>query len=113
MRFAAAVVFAFLLAGLAIARAPLAAAGRATTPAAATTSCEDLARVALPHAKIESAESIAAGAFVPPARGAEAGAAGSRTDSAPVPGRRHGREPAGVLPRARHADADQRFRDQD
>src|SRR6185369_16194167 len=36
-------------------------------PAAAATSCEKLASLALPNARIDSAQMVAAGAFVPPA----------------------------------------------
>src|SRR2546426_11973003 len=35
-------------------------------PAFAATSCEDLAKVALPNAAISSAQSVAAGSFTPP-----------------------------------------------
>src|SRR5262252_3539118 len=80
MKFASAIVFALLVAGLAVLRIPASAATPIVAPAAAaSTACENLASVALPHAKIESAESVAAGAFVAPAPargGAEAAAAG-------------------------------------
>src|SRR2546422_9553822 len=38
----------------------------AAVPAAAATTCENLASLALPHAKIDSAQMVAAGAFVQP-----------------------------------------------
>src|ERR1700704_6603179 len=38
----------------------------AAIPAAAATTCENLASLALPHAKIDSAQMVAAGAFVQP-----------------------------------------------
>jgi feruloyl esterase len=46
-----------------------------TTPARAAASCENVAALALPNAKITSAQTVAAGAFTPPGRGATAGAA--------------------------------------
>src|SRR5262245_66690487 len=52
-------------------------------PAAAATPCENLASLALPNAKIDSAQMVAAGAFVQPAargggtRGDAAGQVGS------------------------------------
>jgi tannase/feruloyl esterase len=90
MKFAAAAVFAVLSASVAIVQIPASAAAPIAGPAAAaSTACENLASVALPHAKIESAESIAAGAFTPPApaRGADEAAAGGA-------GRGGGRGPA-------------------
>ena len=68
MKLAGAVVFAVVLAGLAILQIPASAATAAVGPTlTAATTCESLASLALPHAKIESAEPVAAGAFVPPA----------------------------------------------
>ena len=48
----------------------------AAIPAVAATTCENLASVALPNAKIDSAQMVAAGAFVQP------GAAGQRANQA-------------------------------
>jgi tannase/feruloyl esterase len=81
MRCAAATVVAAVLAAYAVQRVPLSAAVGSAAPArAASTACENLASLAVPHAKIESAESVAAGAFTPPApaRGADQAAAAGR-----------------------------------
>ena len=43
---------------------------------AAPSSCESLAGLSLPHTKIDSAQAVAAGAFVAPGGGAREGAAG-------------------------------------
>ena len=77
MKLAGATVFAAVLAGSAILQEPASAAGAAAAPiAAASTACENLASIALPHARIDGAEPVAAGAFVAPApaRGDDAGA---------------------------------------
>jgi feruloyl esterase len=50
------------------------AAGIQAVPALAATSCEKLVGLALPHAKIDSAQMVAAEAFVPSAGAARAGA---------------------------------------
>src|SRR5438477_1249646 len=55
---------------------------------AASAPCENLAALALPHAKIESAQTVAAGVFVVPSAGrgreAVAGRGGSGRGGAPV-----------------------------
>jgi feruloyl esterase len=82
MRLAGAVVFAVVLTLFAVDQRP----GSAAAPTAAS-SCEQLAALTLPHAKIESAETVAAGTFTPPppARGADPAGA------APAAGRGGGR----------------------
>src|SRR5262245_39763526 len=44
-------------------------------PAAAATSCEDLAKISLPNTTITLAQTVGAGAFTPPANAARGGAA--------------------------------------
>ena len=55
-------------------------------PAMAATPCENLASLALPNAKIDSAQMVAAGAFVPPGTGAGRGqTAGANNPYAKLP----------------------------
>jgi feruloyl esterase len=70
------------LAGSAIVQIRASAAAPATSTAvAASTACENLASLALPHAKIESAEPVAVGAFVaPPAPGRGGDGRGAATN---------------------------------
>ena len=86
MKLAAAIVVAVVLAGLAILQMPASAATRATSPAmAASTPCENLASVGLPHARIDSAEPVAAGAFVGAVQGRGAGGSAPGNPFANVP----------------------------
>src|SRR5437870_3850232 len=81
-----ATLIAVTLAVIAAARIPASAA--TLVSAAASAPCENLAALALPHAKIESAQTVAAGVFVAPSAGrgreAVAGRGGSGRGSAPV-----------------------------
>ena len=63
--------------GTAFAISLLMAAWFALTPAVAATACQNLASVALPNARIDSAHVIAAGAFTPPSGAGRGGAGGS------------------------------------
>jgi tannase/feruloyl esterase len=91
MKFASALVLAIALAGSAILETHMSAAE--TAPAAASSSCESLATLALPHAKIDSAEAVAAGAFAPPAAPAR-----GATEAAAAAGRGRGEGRGGVNP---------------
>jgi len=79
MKFVVSILCAMLVA-FAFLRIPASAASTVAPATVASTSCESLMSLALPHARIESAEPVAAGAFVAPApaRGAEPTAAGGR-----------------------------------
>jgi tannase/feruloyl esterase len=66
MRTTSAALLAAIVAGIAISF---------TMPARAAASCESLAALALPNAKITSAQTMAAGAFTPPGRGGPASGA--------------------------------------
>ena len=86
MKLAGAAVFAVVLAGSAILQIPISAATRAPSSAMiASTSCENLASLALPHAKIESAEPVAAGAFAAPSGRGDAGRGAATNPYAKVP----------------------------
>jgi feruloyl esterase len=86
MKLGGAAVFAVVLAGSAILQIPISAATRAPSSAMiASTSCENLASLALPHAKIESAEPVAAGAFAAPSGRGDAGRGAATNPYAKVP----------------------------
>src|SRR6266542_5817672 len=51
---------------LLLAAIPVAAVALASAPAAAATSCEDLAQLSLPHATITAAQTVTGGSFTPP-----------------------------------------------
>jgi len=79
MKLAGAALFAVVLAIVAATQIRASATGPSASRAiAASTSCENLRSLALPHAKVDSAETVAAGAFEPPrpARGGDGAAAG-------------------------------------
>ena len=107
-KLAVAAIVAVILAGSAIVQIRASTAAPATSPAvAASTSCETLASLALPHAKIESAAD-GGGWRVrrPPARGvapADGAAAAASIPTRSVPA---------FCRVARHADADERLRHQ-
>src|SRR5437899_4273817 len=79
MKMLRAALFAVTIATLVALQIPAAAAPQAApAPPGAMSSCDNLASVALPHATINSAEPVAAGAFVAPnaGRGGAGGRAG-------------------------------------
>jgi feruloyl esterase len=67
---------AFAAVTLAIVAAVYVPSSAASSPLAAPASCDSLASLALPHARVESAQLVAQGAFVAPAGGGREGAAG-------------------------------------
>jgi feruloyl esterase len=84
MRLASAFVVAAMVAGYAGARVPLSAEW--LSPAATSGSCESLATLALPHARVDATQNVAAGAFVAPTSGSGRGAAAAAAAFAKTPG---------------------------